>query len=118
MADYINEHSNGTIVAEAFYDTALGDALYSKAVERKFRPADGPVCDIAAARVAWTAALDEVLGADGAEGAFSLRTVYNAARWIVRRGTIGDLRTFGRDPVASRMFSPRRCSSPSSVSRQ
>ena len=79
---------------------ALGDALYSKAVEWKFRPADVPVCDIAAARVAWTAALDEVLGADGAEGAFSRRTVYNAARWIVRRGTIGDLRTFGRDPVA------------------
>ena len=26
MADYINQNSNGTITAEAFYDTALGDA--------------------------------------------------------------------------------------------
>jgi len=79
---------------------ALGDALYSKAVEWKFRPADEPVCDIAAARAVWTDALDAVLGADGAAGAFSRRTVFNAARWIVRRRTLGDLRTFGRDPVA------------------
>ena len=26
MADYINENSNGTLTATAFYDTALGDA--------------------------------------------------------------------------------------------
>lgn len=78
---------------------ALGDALYSKAVEWKFRPADGPVCDIAAARAAWTDALDEVFRADGAREALARRTFYNAARWIIRRRTIGEFRTLGLDPV-------------------
>ena len=79
---------------------ALGDALYSKAVDWKFRPADEPVCGIAAARSAWTDALDEVFRADGARDALARRSVYNAARWIVRRRTLGEFRTFGLDPVA------------------
>lgn len=73
---------------------ALGDALYSAAVEWKFRPGLEPVCDWEAARECWFKAFDEVSGASC--GSRSLR---NAARWLVRRHSIGDLRTFAKDPV-------------------
>ena len=71
---------------------ALGDALYSAAVEWKFRPSEAPVCEWEKAREAWLAALDEVSSAS-CPG----RSVRQAVRWLVRRHTIGDLRTFGRD---------------------
>ena len=73
---------------------ALGDALYSAAVEWKFRPGLEPVCDWEVARECWFKAFDEVSGASC--GSRSLR---NAARWLVRRHSIGDLRTFAKDPV-------------------
>ena len=73
---------------------ALGDTLYSAAIEWKFRPGSEPVCDWDAAREYWFKALDEVSGT--CDDSRSLR---NAARWIVRRHSIGELRTFGLDPV-------------------
>ena len=75
---------------------ALGDALYSAAVEWKFRPKEEAVCGWDEARDAWLAALGEVGGCGAGEKARNLR---NAARWIVRRRTVGDLRTLGLDPV-------------------
>ena len=77
--------------------TALGDALYSAAVEWKFRPRGEAVCDWEAARGAWLDALGEVNGASG--GQAKRRTLRQAARWIARRRTLGDLRTLGLDPV-------------------
>jgi len=71
---------------------ALGDALYSAAVEWKFRPSEAPVCEWDKAREVWLAALDEVSSAS-CPG----RSVRQAVRWLVRRHTIGDLRTFGMD---------------------
>ena len=73
---------------------ALGDALYGAAVEWKFRPKAEPVCDWEKAREVWLAALDEVSGC-----AENSRTLRNAARWLVRRRSVGDLRTFALDPV-------------------
>ena len=73
---------------------ALGDALYGSAVEWKFRPKAEPVCDWEKAREAWLSALDEVSGI-----AENSRTIRNAARWLVRRRSVGDLRTFALDPV-------------------
>ena len=73
---------------------ALGDALYGAAVEWKFRPKAEPVCEWEKAREVWLAALDEVSGC-----AENSRTLRNAARWLVRRRSVGDLRTFALDPV-------------------
>ena len=72
---------------------ALGDRLYSAAVAWKFRPRPEPVCDWETAREAWLAALGET-GVDGS------RTLFSALRWLARRRTVGDWRTFGMDPVA------------------
>ena len=73
---------------------ALGDALYGAAVEWKFRPKAEPVCDWEKAREVWLAALDEVSGC-----AENSRTLRSAARWLVRRRSLGDIRTFALDPV-------------------
>lgn len=72
---------------------ALGEGLYSRAVAWKFRPAPDPVCGWEEARDVWLAAVDEVLGARRAP-----RSLYQAARWLARRRTLGDLRTFGMEP--------------------
>ena len=73
---------------------ALGDALYSKAVEWKLRPKAEPVCDWETAREAWLAAYREISALQRPR-----RAIYHAARWLVRRRSIGDLRTIGFDPV-------------------
>ena len=75
---------------------ALGDDLYAKAVEWKFRPRQTGVCDWETARAVWLRAFDEVMAGGGSCNA---RSLYRAVRWIVRRRTLGDLRTFGLDPV-------------------
>ena len=75
---------------------ALGDALYRAAVEWKFHPGDEPVCDWETARAAWLDALDEVM--DGGRRAHALgRSIREAARWVVRRRTIGEPASFGQD---------------------
>ena len=76
---------------------ALGDALYSSAVDWKFRPKAEPVCDWEKARDVWLAALEEVSRCSRA--ARSSRNLRNAARWLVRRHSLGELRTFALDPV-------------------
>ena len=75
---------------------ALGDALYSKALEWKFRPRSEPVCSWEEARTAWMDALAEISAAPEA----ARRSLYQAVRWIVRRRTLGNLATLGQEPVA------------------
>lgn len=74
-----------------------GDGLYARAVEWKFRPREEPVCDWETARGAWLDGYGKVVAA--ADGCGSRRTLRNAARWLVRRRSVGDLRTFALDPV-------------------
>ena len=76
---------------------AIGDDLYSAAVEWKFRPSERAVCDWETAREAWLKALDYVGGESGRFG--SDRTLFSAVRWIVRRRTLGNIRSLGKDPV-------------------
>lgn len=73
---------------------ALGDALYAKALAWKFRPDAAGVCDWETARAVWLAAAEEVRARGRSE-----RKVFHAARWIARRGTVGEWRTFALDPV-------------------
>jgi hypothetical protein len=73
----------------------LGEEAYAKALEWKFRPKEEGPCGWEEAREAWLAATEEVRGA-GRAG----RSAYQAARWVARRRTLGDLRTLGMDPVA------------------
>lgn len=79
---------------------ALGDGLYSAAVEWKFRPGEAPVCDWEKAREVWLEALEEVsCGSGSSRDSRNSRSVRNAVRWLVRRRSVGDLRTFALDPV-------------------
>ena len=75
---------------------ALGDELYRAAVEWKFRPCDEPVCDWETARDAWLAALDEIMDAGRKAHALG-RSMREAARWVVRRRTLGEPASFGQD---------------------
>ena len=77
---------------------ALGDPLYSAAVEWKFRPRREAVCDWEEARRTWLDAEVAVMETGRAEGA-TRRSLYQAARWVVRRRSLGELRTFGQDAV-------------------
>ena len=85
---------------------ALGDALYSAAVEWKFRPKPEPVCDWETAREMWLAAEDEVSrfprqsrsSSPSRPSSPSRRTLRSAVRWLVRRRTLGELSTFGLMP--------------------
>jgi hypothetical protein len=77
---------------------ALGDSLYMRAVEWKFRPTDCAVCDWKTAREAWLAAEDAVMRSGEAKSSLG-RSVYQTARWIARRKTLGDMATLGQDCV-------------------
>ena len=77
---------------------ALGEPLYSAAVEWKFRPKKKPICDWETARTTWLSAYDEVSAAGRRCGAAG-RSIYQAARWIARRRSLGDPRTFGQNCV-------------------
>ena len=79
---------------------ALGDALYSAAVDWKFRPKAEPVCDWETAREVWLAAENEVARSSRRSRGSSPsgRTLRNAVRWLVRRRTLGELSTFGLMP--------------------
>lgn len=83
------------------------DGLYSRAVEWKFRPCEAPVCDWERARETWLDGYMEVLAAVG-DGDYS-RTLRNAARWLVRRRSIGELRTFALNPVVRVLDGVARC---------
>ena len=77
---------------------ALGWPAYDAAVEWKFRPKRGGTCRWEEARDLWLRAVEEVRTAGRRSGADG-RSLYQAARWIVRRRTVGDLRTLGQGPV-------------------
>ena len=76
----------------------LGDSMYMRAVEWKFRPSDSAVCDWKTAREVWLAAEDAVMRSGDAKRALG-RSVYQAARWVARRKTLGDMATLGQDCV-------------------
>ena len=78
--------------------TALGEPLYSAAVAWKFRPRKESVCSWDEAQAEWLKAVDEVMSAGCQTGAMR-RTVYQAARWVWRRRTVGDLATLGYGAV-------------------
>ena len=87
---------------------AQGDnGLYARAVEWKFRPTEEPVCDLETARETWLDGYMEVIAAVG-DGDYR-RTIRNAARWVVRRRSVGDLRTFALNPVVRVLESVARC---------
>ena len=75
---------------------ALGDPLYTAAVEWKFRPRAEPVCDWEKARETWLAAYDEVSRLP--RRSRQSRNIFNALRWLVRRRTLGELATLGLPP--------------------
>ena len=77
---------------------AIGEPLYSAAVAWKFRPRKECVCSWDAAQAEWLKAVDEVMSAGRRTGAMR-RTVYQMARWIWRRRTVGDLATLGYGAV-------------------
>jgi hypothetical protein len=83
------------------------DRLYRRAVEWKFRPREEPVCDWETAREVWQGAYLDAISNFFDEGHLR-RTLRNAARWLVRRRTIGELATFGQDPVVRILESVRR----------
>ena len=77
---------------------AIGEPLYSAAVAWKFRPRKESVCSWDEAQAEWLEAVDEVMSAGRRTGAMR-RTVYQMARWIWRRRTVGDLTTLGYGAV-------------------
>ena len=86
---------------------AQGDnGLYARAVEWKFRPTEEPVCDLETARETWLDGYMEVIAAVGNDD-YS-RTFRNAARWLVRRRSIGEIRTFALNPVVRILESVKR----------
>ena len=84
---------------------ALGDALYSAALDWKFKPGEEPVCGWETARKVWQEAFYEVYESSRASSSrlsrqsSASRSLRSALRWIVRRRSLGELRTLGLDPV-------------------
>lgn len=74
---------------------ALGDRLYASALEWKFRPSPAAICTWEDARKAWLEAEAEIMSC----GEGGSRSLYSAVRWVVRRRTLGEIGTFGEDPV-------------------
>lgn len=89
---------------------ALGDRLYSRALDWKFRPQAAAPCTIDEARACWLAAARDIMAAPEARGPQARRSPFHAARWIARRHTIGPLplATFAFDPTL-RVFLAIRC---------
>ena len=83
------------------------DGLYARALDWKFRPREEPVCDWETARGRWIGANAEVAAA--VNGGGRRRSFRNAARWLVRRRTLGEPGTFGRDPVVRVLARVARC---------
>lgn len=80
---------------------ALGDGLYSRAVQWKFRPRPEPPCDWETARKLWLDACDEQENLPWFDEPTGRRSLRAAARWIVRRRSLGPapFRTTGLDPL-------------------
>lgn len=81
--------------------TTLNEALYSRALDWKFRPQAEAPCRIDEARECWLAAANEILAAPEAHGCEARRSPFHAARWLMRRRSLGPLpfSTFALDPT-------------------
>ena len=87
---------------------ALRDQMYRNAVEWKFRPEESAVCDWSAARDVWRAAYEEVMEIGAREGALG-RSLRQAARWVVRRRTLGAPASFGQNCTVRVLRGVARC---------
>ncbi len=75
----------------------IAEPIYNRALQWKFAPTTESICDAAMARRFWLAAYYEVLASAPKEE--SRRSLFNAARWLVRRRSLGQCATFGLDPI-------------------
>ena len=87
---------------------ALRDQMYRNAVAWKFRPAECAVCDWDTARDVWLAACEEVMKIGAREGALG-RSLRQAARWVVRRRTLGAPASFGQNCTVRVLRGVARC---------
>ena len=87
---------------------ALRDQMYRNAVAWKFRPKESAVCDWSAARDVWRAAYEEVMEIGAREGALG-RSLRQAARWVVRRRTLGAPASFGQNCTVRVLRGVARC---------
>ena len=87
---------------------ALRDQMYRNAVAWKFRPEESAVCDWSAARDVWRAAYEEVMEIGAREGALG-RSLRQAARWVVRRRTLGAPASFGQNCTVRVLRGVARC---------
>ena len=87
---------------------ALRDQMYRNAVAWKFRPAECAVCDWSAARDVWRAAYEEVMEIGAREGELG-RSLRQAARWVVRRRTLGAPASFGQNCTVRVLRGVARC---------
>ncbi len=87
---------------------ALRDQMYRKAVAWKFRPTESAVCDWNTARDVWRAACEEVMENGACRGALG-RSLREAARWVVRRRTLGAPASFGQNCTVRVLRGVTRC---------
>ena len=87
---------------------ALRDQMYRKAVAWKFRPTESAVCDWNTARDVWRAACEEVMENGACRGALG-RSLREAARWVVRRRTLGAPASFGQNCTVRVLRGVKRC---------
>ena len=87
---------------------ALGDQMYRNAVAWKFRPKESAVCDWNAARDVWRTAYEEVMEIGAREGELG-RSLRQAARWVVRRRTLGAPASFGQNCTVRVLRGVARC---------
>ena len=85
---------------------AVRDDIYTAAVDWKFRPREESVCDWETARMVWRGAYDEVREAGAGELGRSLR---EAARWVVRRRSVGMPQSFGQNCTVRVLKCVARC---------
>ena len=87
---------------------ALRDQMYRNAVAWKFRPKESAVCDWNAARDVWRTAYEEVIEIGAREGELG-RSLRQAARWVVRRRTLGAPASFGQNCTVRVLRGVARC---------
>ena len=87
---------------------ALRDQMYRNAVAWKFRPKESAVCDWNAARDVWRTAYEDVMDSGAREGELG-RSLRQAARWVVRRRTLGAPASFGQNCTVRVLRGVARC---------
>lgn len=124
-ADFVNRNINKAIlgagdaklIAQGRYKWRLdertaecGDGLYAMAAEWKIRPDDKAVCSREDAKAYFLSAMREITETEHpvygpVSKELGKRSFRQAARWLVRRKTFGEVSTFGMDAVARLCFS-------------